>query len=34
MEDYNKLKEIAKEEGILFATLVRQIIVKFLKTRK
>jgi len=34
MEDYKKMKEIANKEGILFATLVRQIILKFLETKK
>lgn len=33
-EDYNKLKNIADEQGLLFATLVRQIILNYLKTSK
>lgn len=32
-EDYNKLKNIADNQGLLFATLVRQIILNYLKTR-
>lgn len=32
-EDYSKLKLIAKKEGLLFATLVRKIILEFLKTK-
>lgn len=31
-EDYLKLKEIADSKGLLFATLVRQIIINYLKT--
>jgi predicted DNA binding CopG/RHH family protein len=31
-EDYNQLKEIANKQGLLFATLVRQIIINYLKT--
>jgi predicted DNA binding CopG/RHH family protein len=33
-EDYNKLKSIADQQGLLFATLVRQIILNYLKTIK
>jgi predicted DNA binding CopG/RHH family protein len=33
-EDYNKLKIIADKQGLLFATLVRQIILNYLKTIK
>lgn len=33
-EDYNKLKSIADEQGLLFATLIRQIILNYLKTSK
>ena len=33
-EDYSKLKLIEEKEGILFATLVRQIIISYLKTKK
>jgi predicted DNA binding CopG/RHH family protein len=33
-EDYNELKKIAKSQGLLFATLIRQIIVNYLKTVK
>lgn len=33
-EDYSKLKLIAEKEGLLFATLVRQIILNYLKTKK
>ncbi len=33
-EDYNKLKIIADKQGLLFATLVRQIILNYLKTVK
>lgn len=33
-EDYNKLKNIVDEQGLLFATLVRQIIFNYLKTVK
>ena len=33
-EDYSKLKLIAEKEGLLFATLVRQIIINYLKTKK
>ncbi len=32
-EDYSKLKLIAEKEGLLFATLIRQIIINFLKTK-
>ena len=32
-EDYSKLKLIAEKEGLLFATLVRQIIINYLKTK-
>jgi hypothetical protein len=32
-EDYSKLKLIAEKEGLLFATLVRKIILEFLKTK-
>ena len=32
-EDYNKLKSIADEQGLLFATLIRQIILNYLKTK-
>lgn len=31
-EDYLKLKENADKQGLLFATLVRQIIINYLKT--
>lgn len=31
-EDYNELKNIADEQGLLFATLIRQIIINYLKT--
>jgi predicted DNA-binding protein len=31
-ENYDKLKSIAEEQGLLFATLVRQIILNYLKT--
>ncbi len=30
-EDYSKLKLIAEKEGLLFATLIRQIIINYLK---
>ena len=30
-EDYNKLKNIADEQGLLFATLIRQIILNYLR---
>ena len=33
-EDYSKLKLIAEKEGLLFATLIRQIILNYLKTKK
>jgi predicted DNA binding CopG/RHH family protein len=33
-EDYSKLKLIAEKDGLLFATLIRQIIVNYLKTKK
>lgn len=33
-EDYIKLKEIASNQGLLFATLIRQIIINYLKTIK
>lgn len=32
-EDYSKLKLIAEKEGLLFATLIRQIIINYLKTK-
>ena len=32
-EDYSKLKLIAEKEGLLFATLIRQIILNYLKTK-
>lgn len=31
-EDYLKLKKNADKQGLLFATLVRQIIINYLKT--
>ena len=31
-EDYSKLKLIAEKEGLLFATLIRQIVLNYLKT--
>ena len=33
-EDYSKLKEVANKQGLCFATLVRQIIINYLKTIK
>ena len=33
-EDYDELKVIAVENGVLFATLVRQIIKRYLKTKQ
>lgn len=33
-EDYNQLKKIADDNGLLFATLVRQIIINYLKLLK
>jgi hypothetical protein len=33
-EDYDTLKSIADKQGLLFATLVRQIIINYLKTVK
>lgn len=30
-EDYSKLKDIAESQGLLFATLLRQIIKNYLK---
>lgn len=33
-EDYSKLKLIAEKEGLLFATLIRQIIINYLKSKK
>ena len=33
-EDYSKLKLIAEKEGLLFATLIRQILINYLKTKK
>jgi len=32
IEDYNSLKLIADSQGLLFATLLRQIIKQYLKT--
>lgn len=32
-EDYSKLKLIAEKEDLLFATLIRQIIINYLKTK-
>jgi hypothetical protein len=33
-EDYNKLKLISEKEGLLFATLIRQIIINYLNGKK
>ena len=32
-EDYSNLKLIAEKEGLLFATLIRQIIINYLKSK-
>ncbi len=32
--DYNILKELAESKGLLFATLIRQILINFLKDNK
>lgn len=33
-QDYNDLKKISQENGLLFATLIRQILINYLKDKK
>lgn len=33
-QDYNELKKISQENGLLFATLIRQILINYLKDKK
>lgn len=33
-EQYEALKSIAENQGLLFATLVRQILINYLKTKE